>query len=64
MTIATLGVEIIISIIKVKNIKTEWAHTDVKLSFDSRFSESKFTDIFTMLSHLLLFPKESINKIH
>jgi len=42
---ATLGVEIITLFIKIKNTVTERTHTDVSLSLDSRFFDSKFTDI-------------------
>lgn len=62
MIIATLRIEIIVLIIKVKNIVTKRAHTDVKLSFDSRFPDSKLTDVSIIPSHLLFFPMVSISK--
>lgn len=62
MVIATLRVGTIIPIIKVKNTVTEKSHTDVKLNFDFRFSDSKFTDISIIPSHLLFFPMDPISK--
>lgn len=45
MIIATLGVGIIILIIKLKNIMTDMVHGALNLSFDSRFFDTKFTAI-------------------